>query len=318
MTGGAAELAVRATQHLTIQNCMQHFTEEEVRALLPMRACIDQMRRAFEELCAGRAVNQARRRLILKTGSVLHQMAGSFRNYFATKIYSSNLKHGGLHQMFVLLYDAETGKPLAFMEANHLSLIRTGAATGYAAEILSDPKADVLAVIGSGYQARTQVEAVRTVRPIREVRVWSRTPENARKFAAGIGGRAMESAEAAVRGAPIVVTITSSKDPVLESGWIRPGAFIAAAGSNAATRRELPADLLGRAGLVCVDNLEQARIEAGDFLIPNHWDGVIELKDVTPGYDPGRVAVFKSLGIAVEDAAAAAYVYEQRNPAARS
>jgi len=206
--------------------------------------------------------------MILKTGSVLHQMAGSFGNYFATKIYSSNLKHGGLHQMFVVLYDAETGKPLAFMEANNLSLIRTGAATGYAADLLADPKADVLAIIGSGYQARTQVEAVRAVRPIREVRVWSRTPENARRFAEQVGGRAMESAEAAVRGAPIVVTITTAKDPVLEADWVSPGAFVAAAGSNAATRRELPADLLSRAGLVAVDNLEQARIEAGDFLIP--------------------------------------------------
>lgn len=293
---------------------MQHFTEEEVRALLPMRAAIDQMRLAFEELRAGRAINQPRRRLILKTGSVLHQMAGSFGNYFATKIYSSNLKHGGLHQMFVLLYDAETAKPLAFFEANNLSLIRTGAATGYAAELLSNPEAEVMAIIGSGYQARTQVEAVRTVRPIREVRVWSRTPENARRFADAIGGRAMESAEAAVRGAPIIVTITTSRDPVLEADWVAPGAFVAAAGSNAATRRELPGDLLKRAGLVCVDNLEQARIEAGDFLIPNHWEGVIELKDAAAGFDPGRITVFKSLGIAVEDAAAAAYVYERRNP----
>ena len=88
---------------------MQHFTEDEVLKLLPMRACVDQMRLAFEELLAGRPVNQPRRRLILKTGSVLHQMAGSYGNYFATKIYSSNLKHGGLHQMFVILYDAETG-----------------------------------------------------------------------------------------------------------------------------------------------------------------------------------------------------------------
>jgi len=238
-------------------------------------------------------------------------MAGSYRNYFATKIYSSNLKHGGLHQMFVLLYDAETGRPLAFMEANNLSIIRTGAATGYAADLLADPQADVMAVIGSGYQARTQVEAVRSVRPIKEVRVWSRTPENARRFAEQIGGRAMESAEAAVRGAPIVVTITTSKDPVFEAAWVAPGAFVCGAGSNAAARRELPAELLTRAGLVVVDNLEQAKIEAGDLLIPNHWDGVVELKEVTKNYVPGRITVFKSIGIGVEDAAAAAYVFEQ-------
>ena len=290
---------------------MRHFTEEEILKLLPMRACVDQMRLAFEEIRAGRPVNQPRRRLILKTGSVLHQMAGSYGNYFATKIYSSNLRHGGLHQMFVLLYDAETGKPLAFMEANNLSLIRTGAATGYAADLLADPEASVMAVVGSGYQARTQVEAVRAVRPIKEVRVWSRTPENARKFAEQIGGRAMESAEAAVRGAPIIVTITTAKDPVLEADWVAPGAFVAAAGSNAATRRELPVELLQRAGLVAVDNLEQAKIEAGDFIIPGFWEGIVELKDVSRGHDPGRITVFKSLGIAVEDAAAAAYVWER-------
>jgi ornithine cyclodeaminase/alanine dehydrogenase-like protein (mu-crystallin family) len=141
--------------------------------------------------------------------------------------------------------------------------------------------------------------------------VWSRTPENARSFAEQIGGRAMESAEAAVRDVPIVVTITTSKDPVFEAEWIAPGAFVAGAGSNSATRRELPAELFTRAGLVVVDNLEQAKIEAGDLLIPNHWDGVVELKDVTPGYVPGRITVFKSIGIGVEDAAAAAYVFEQ-------
>jgi len=294
---------------------MQHFTEDQILKLLPMPACIDQMRLAFEELRAGNPVNQPRRRMILKTGSVLHQMAGSYRGYFATKIYSSNLKHGGLHQMFVILYDAETGKPLAFMEANNLSLIRTGAATGYAADLLADPKADVLAVIGSGYQARTQVDAIRAVRPIREVRVWSRKPENARKFAEAIGGRATDSAESAVRGAPIVVTITTAKDPVLEASWVEPGAFVAAAGSNAPARRELPADLLTRAGLVAVDNLEQAKIEAGDLIIPNHWDGVVELKDVTREFVPGRITVFKSIGLGVEDAAAAAYVYEHSNRA---
>lgn len=290
---------------------MQNFTENDVLNLLSMPACVEQMRLAFEELRAGRPVNQPRRRMILKTGSVLHQMAGSYRNYFATKIYSSNLKHGGLHQMFVILYDAETGKPLAFMEANNLSLIRTGAATGYAADLLADPNADTLAVIGSGYQARPQVDAIRAVRKIREVRVWSRTPENARKFAADIGGKAADSAEAAVRGASIVVTITTAKDPVLEAAWVSPGAFVAAAGSNAPARRELPADLLTRAGLVTVDNLEQAKIEAGDLIIPNHWDGVVELKDVNREFIPGRITVFKSIGIGVEDAAAASYIFEK-------
>jgi ornithine cyclodeaminase/alanine dehydrogenase-like protein (mu-crystallin family) len=294
---------------------MLRITESDVTRLLPMRACIDQMRLAFDAIRAGKTLNQPRRRLILPTGSVLHQMAGSWGNYFATKIYSSNIRHGGLHEMFVLLYDAETGKPLAFIEALQLSLIRTGAASGYAAELLSNPQSEILAIIGSGAQARTQVEAIRAVRPIKEVRVWSRNPDNARKFAADLNCTPTESAEAAVRGAHIVVTATTAKEPLIVADWIEPGTFIAAMGSNIATRRELPADLVKNAGLIAVDDMEQARIEAGDLLLAysgtEHWKNVEELQNVTPGYDPSRITIFESLGIAVEDAAAAAFVYEQ-------
>jgi ornithine cyclodeaminase/alanine dehydrogenase-like protein (mu-crystallin family) len=292
-----------------------HISEADVLRLLPMRDCINQMRRAFESIRAGRTLNQPRRRLILPTGSVLHQMAGAWENYFATKIYSSNMRYGGLHDMHVLLYDAETGKPLAFIEAKNLSLIRTGAASGYAAELLSNPAAEILAVIGSGSQARTQVEAIRAVRPIREVRVWSRNPDNAQSFAQELGCTAVESAEAAVRGANIVVTATTAKDPVIGADWVAPGTFIAAMGSNIANRRELPTDLVKNAGLIVIDDLEQARIEAGDLLLAyrgtEHWKNVVELQDAPAGYDPTRVTVFESLGIAVEDAAAAAFVYEK-------
>jgi alanine dehydrogenase len=294
---------------------MVRIMESDVARLLSMRACIDQMRLAFEAIRDGKTINQPRRRLILPTGSVLHQMAGSWDKYFATKIYSSNVRHGGLHEMFVLLYDAETGKPLAFIEALQLSLIRTGAASGYAAERLAHPEAEILGVIGSGAQARTQVEAMRAARPIREVRVWSRNSENARKFAAELGCVAVETAEQAVRGADIVVTATTAKDPVLAAEWVAPGTFIAAMGSNVANRRELPGDLIKSAGLIAVDNMEQARIEAGDLLLAydgtEQWKNVEELQNVPAGYDPSRITIFESLGIAVEDAAAAAYVYER-------
>ena len=279
-----------------------------------MRACIDQMRFAFDAIREGKTLNQPRRRLILPTGSVLHQMAGSWGNYFATKIYSSNIRHGGLHEMVVLLYDAETGKPLAYIEALHLSLIRTGAASGYAAQLLANPDSSTMAIIGSGMQARTQVQAMRAALPIHEVRVWSRNPDNAKKFADELDCRLMDTAEEAVRGAQVVVTATTAKDPVIASNWIEPGTFIAAMGSNIANRRELPADLVKSAGLIAVDDMEQARIEAGDLLLAyggtEHWHNVQELQDVTPGYDPARITVFESLGIAVEDAAAAALVYE--------
>ncbi len=289
---------------------MLYLNEEEVKQLLPMAACIDMMRRAFDEMRAGRTRNQPRRRLILDTGTVLHQMAGSCGKYFVAKIYSSNRKYGVL-QMSNLLYDAETGKPLAYIEATNLGMIRTGAASGYATDLLAAPEASVVGMIGSGYQARGQVEAMRAVRPIKEIRVWSRNVENARRFAEEFGCRAVESAEAAVRDAPIVVTATSSKDPVLESAWIKPGTVINAMGSNVASRREIPADLMHSAGRVVVDDLEQARIEAGDIILADSWANVVELKDVQRGHDPAHVTIFESLGIAVEDAAAAGYVYEQ-------
>lgn len=274
-----------------------------------MAACIDMMRQAFQEMRAGRTRNHPRRRLILDTGSVLHQMAGSCGKYFVAKIYSSNRKYG-LLQMINILYDAETGKPLAYLEANNLGLIRTGAASGYATDLLADPKASVVGLIGSGYQARGQVEAMRAVRPIKEIRVWSRKRENAESFAKEFDCIVAESAEAAVRDAPIVVTATSSKDPVIESAWIKPGTMINAMGSNVANRREIPAELM-RAGRVVVDDLEQAKIEAGDIILANSWTNVVELKNVDRGYDPSTVTIFESLGIAVEDAAAAGYVYEQ-------
>ncbi len=293
---------------------MLYLTEAEVRQLLPMEECIRTMRAAFEALREGSAQNQPRRRLILKTGSALHSMAGAYGGYFGTKFYSTNPKHGA-HFLFAL-YDAATAEPLALMEANHLGQIRTGAASGYATALMANPVADTLGIIGSGFQARAQVEAIRAVRKIREVRVWSRDPERVRRFAAATNATAAESAEAAVRGASIVVTATNSKEPVLEAGWIAKGTHINAMGSNGASRRELPADLVRGADIVAVDSLEQARIEAGDLIhsedgLGGSWENVVELKDVPAGYDPGRISIFKSLGIGVEDVAAGAYVYEQ-------
>jgi alanine dehydrogenase len=288
---------------------MLYLTESDVQRLLPMNECIRLMRSTFEALRDGSAQNQARRRLVLKTGSVLHSLAGASGDYFGTKFYSTNPMHGA-HFLFAL-YDAATAKPLALMEANHLGQIRTGAASGYATDLMANPRAEVLGVIGSGFQARTQVEAIRAVRQIRGVRVWSRNPQKVRKFAEDVGATASDSAEAAVRGADIVVTATNAKDPLLEAGWIARGTHVNAMGSNIASRRELPADLVRGADLVAVDSVEQAKIEAGDLLLADSWANVVELKDVRPGYDPERITIFKSIGLGVEDVAAGSFVYEQ-------
>ena len=264
---------------------------------------------AFEALAQGRAQNQPRRRLILESGSVLHSMAGAVGNYFGTKFYSTNPRYGA--HFYFFLYDAKTARPLAQMEANYLGQIRTGAASGYATDLLANPRAKTLAIIGSGFQARTQLGAVRAVRPIQTVRVWSRSEEKRRAFAQECSVTAVDTAEEAVRGADIVITATNSKDPVLENAWISDGTLVNAMGSNIANRRELPGDLVERAGLVAVDSLEQAKIEAGDLILANAWQHVVELQDIKPHYDPKRVTIFKSIGIGVEDVAAAAFIYER-------
>jgi ornithine cyclodeaminase/alanine dehydrogenase-like protein (mu-crystallin family) len=291
---------------------MLYLTEADVRLLLPMPEAINMMRLAFEALSKGDAQNQPRRRLVLPTGSVLHSMAGAYGEYFGTKFYSTNPKHGA-HFLFVL-YDSKTANPLALVEANYLGQIRTGAASGYATDLMANPEAKVLGIIGSGYQARSQLEAMRSARPsISEVRVWSRDREKRKIFADELTAKAKETPEEVVRGADIVVTATNAKDPVIEHAWIEPGMHINAMGSNVGSRRELPEELVRRADTVAVDSIEQAKIEAGDLLLANHWSNVVELKDVRKSYNPEHITIFESLGLGVEDVAAAGFVYEAAN-----
>ena len=291
---------------------MLQITEEQVRKLLPMSDCVRLMREVFKELRAGAALNQPRRRLTLPTGSTLHSMAGAWGKYFGTKIYSANPKFGAYFSF--LLFDAETARPLAQFEANYLGQIRTGAASGFATDILAAPDASTLAIIGSGFQAQAQIQAIQTVRTIKEVRVWSRDATKRDEFARLTGATACATAEHALRGADIVATATSAKDPVLQSEWIADGTHINAMGSNQARRRELPSDLVARATLIAVDSIEQAKIEAGDLLLaPVDWADprIVELAnlDARPAGSP--VTIFKSIGLGVEDVAAAAFVYEQ-------
>jgi alanine dehydrogenase len=291
---------------------MLQITEEQVRKLLPMRECIRLMREVFHDLRTGAAQNHPRRRLTLPTGSTLHSLAGSWGKYFGTKIYSSNPKVGA--NFFFLLFDAETARPLAQFEANYLGQIRTGAASGYATDILAAPGPATLAIIGSGFQARAQFEAIREVRAIKEVRVWSRNAAKRDEFAQQIGATAFATAQEALHDANIVATATSSKDPVLASEWIADGAHINAMGSNMAQRRELPSDLIARAQLIAVDSIEQAKIEAGDLLLaPVDWADprIVELSKIDARPTGASLTIFKSLGLGVEDVAAAAFVYEQ-------
>jgi alanine dehydrogenase len=303
-----------------------YLSEEDVVACLSMPKAIELVESAFQQLAAGTAINHPRRRIVLPTGSVLHYMAAGTSQYFGIKVYSANAK-SGVHFEF-LLYRSDDGMPLATIEANRLGQIRTGAATGVATKFLAREDATVVGVIGSGFQAETQLEAVAAVRRLTEVRVWSRHADKRETFAARMSARLgilvlpVDTARECVDSADIVVTMTASKTPVLESAWIAPGTHINAAGSNWANRRELPTDLvIGRASLVAVDSVEVGAIESGDLIIAQHEKGAaslpaVEMSGIIAGKHPGRtsatdITVFKSNGLAVEDVVAAGWVYEE-------
>jgi alanine dehydrogenase len=303
-----------------------YLSEQDVLSILTMPKAIELVDGAFRGLADGTAVNHPRRRVVLPTGSVLHYMAAGMPRYFGVKVYSTNPKSGAHFE--VLLYRSEDGMPLATLEANHLGQIRTGAASGVATKYMAREDAKVAGIIGSGFQAQTQLEAIANARNLTEVRVWSRKPEKREAFARdcsakfGLAVRATETVRECVEAADIVVTATSSREPVIESAWIAPGTHVNGTGSNWADRRELPAELIfGRAAIVAVDSIEGARMESGDLLIPLHdspatpFPGV-ELSEIVAGLRPGRVnaaqiTVFKSNGLAVEDVAVAGYIYEE-------
>jgi alanine dehydrogenase len=306
-----------------------YISEGQVVAGLPMAKAVELVEDAFRQLAEGTAINHPRRRVILPTGSILHYMAGATPGFFGIKVYSTNPKSGAHFE--VLLYRSEDGMPLATFEANRLGQIRTGAASAVATKYMAREDASVAGIIGSGFQAETQLEAISNVRKLSEVRVWSRKPERREAFARrcserlGLNVRAVESAEACVHSADIVVTVTSTIEPVLRSEWISPGTHINAAGSNWPHRRELDSALiLNRGSLVAVDSVEVGRIESGDLLIPMQETGITELPacelaDIVAGKRPGRtdasqITIFKSNGLAVEDIAVAGYLYGALTP----
>jgi ornithine cyclodeaminase/alanine dehydrogenase-like protein (mu-crystallin family) len=301
---------------------MLYLNEDDVRRFLPMGDCIHLMKEAFDQLASGDAVNHPRRRLVLGNKAALHYMAGGTPRYFGAKVYSSHPRHGA--RFCFLLYRTEDGAPLAYLDANYLGQIRTGAATGFATKLMARPESRTVCIIGSGFQARTQLEAVAAALNIESARVWSRSSEKREAFAKecaaafNLNVRACDTAEEAVRGADILVTATNSPEPVVDSAWIQPGCHINAVGSNHPRRRELPADLVRRASLIAVDSREQSLMESGDLLLSLEeadWQRVVELQDVAQGRfsrsSSDQITLFKSNGLAVEDVVAAGLVYER-------
>ncbi|MFO7245699.1 MAG: ornithine cyclodeaminase family protein [Thermaerobacter sp.] len=246
----------------------------------------------------------------------------------ALSVYGDNPARGLPAIMgVVLVFDAVDGRPLAVMDAARLTGLRTGAASGVSSQVLARPDSRVLAVIGAGAQAPFQVDAVLAVRPIEEVRLYSRTRSRAEALAAQVRQRrpdlrvvVTDSAGAAVREADIICTATNAVEPVLADADVKPGTHVSAVGSFTPAMRELPADLLARAGRVYVDQREAALEEAGEVIHALQAgvlaeDALIELGAVLAGEaegrrDPEEVTVFKSSGLAAQDLYAAARALE--------
>jgi ornithine cyclodeaminase/alanine dehydrogenase-like protein (mu-crystallin family) len=219
------------------------------------------------------------------------------------------------HQGIIVVLRATTGEPVAVLDGRLITEMRTAAVTAAATELLADPDASVLAILGSGVQARAHWKALRLVRQFREVRIWSRNPAHAQALAQEIGGTAT-SAEVAVRDADVVVTVTNSPQPILRGAWLKPGVLVNAVGAVGTANREL--DDVAMQGTVVVDSREAALVESGDILLAGATV-YAELGEILAGKKSRPAAVitvFKSLGIAVEDLAAARLVMECIRPGA--
>ena len=300
--------------------------EADVRQVVDMDSVIGAVESSMRELGEGTSQNEPRRRAFAP-GGLLNVMFASYAGGGLTGLKAYTVAGGKVR--FLVAAFALDGSLEALIEADHMGAYRTGAATAVAAKALR-PRAPVtVAIIGTGYQASTQVLALSRVCEIRELRAFGRDPKRRTQFAqdrqAQLGLRAIAapSAEAAVRGADIVVTMTTSAEPVLEADWVEPHALVIAAGSNFPNRTEIPLDLVARATSVVVDQRATAQLESGDLIQAQaaglfDWDRATELGSVLAGKwrlpEPAGITLFESHGLALWDLAAASVVL----PAARS
>jgi len=296
-----------------------YLSESDVDGLLTPEDALAAVEGSFRRLAEGVVENVPRRRLRLDGGALaVMSAADAGLGVCGVKTYAAG--RGGA-SFVVVLFDSATDEMLAVIEADRLGQLRTGAASGVAAKHLARGDATTLGVIGAGLQAEMQVRAIRAALPaIEEVVVWSRTPERRAAFAASVGAEVADGAQEAAA-QDVVVTITSSKDPVLRGDWLQAGSLVCAAGANRPQARELDNAVLQRAAFVCCDSIEDARIESGDLIEPVQqgvldWLEVHELSEVVAGQVQGRqsdddIVVFKSNGIAAWDIAIGALAVER-------
>jgi alanine dehydrogenase len=299
-------------------------TEEDVRRLLTMDMALEAVEQGLRKLALDEAMNTPRAR-VQTDHAMLHIMSAAAKTLgiMGAKLYSTSRKSGA--RFLLPLFDGKTGALLCLMQADYLGQVRTGAATGIATRYMARPDATEVGLFGSGKQARTQIQAVCRVRHIRQVQVYSPNEEHRRTFAAQMSELCQTEVvpvsrpEMAAEKKDIIITATTSREPVLTGHWIAEGTHINAIGSNFLGKAELDSVTVRRCAVIAVDSKEQARLEAGDFQQPLEegflrWTDVRELGQIIVGRYPGRkhpqdLTLFKSLGIAIEDVVVAGQVY---------
>lgn len=302
-----------------------YLRENDIARLLPMADAIDAVEAVFRRQGEGGTINIPRSRVHMP-GGVLHVMSGGVTDLGMMGLKTYATCRGGA-RFVVLLFSTDAGELLTIIEADQLGQIRTGAASGVATKHMARQDAAVVGVIGTGWQARSQLAAVCAVRNIERVVAYSRDEQRRKQFcdemttALNVPVAPVATAEEAARGIDVIITITNAREPVLYGAWISPGTHINAAGSNALIRSEIDVDVVKKATLITVDAKDQAKLECGDLLGPIergviHWGQVRELGEVVAGRLPGRrsdedITLFESQGLAIEDVAVAALVYER-------
>jgi ornithine cyclodeaminase/alanine dehydrogenase-like protein (mu-crystallin family) len=298
-------------------------TEADVRRVLTMPMALEAVEDGLRRLALDEAENVPRSRC--RTDHVmLHVMSAAVKGvgYLGYKVYTTTRGGARFH---IGLFDGRTGELLALIEADYLGQVRTGAASGVATKYLAKPDAAAVGVYGAGKQARTQVQAVCAVRPVKRVSVHSRSEENRCRFAeemsraCGVEVVPVDRPELAAQHQDVIITATNATEPILRGEWVEDGAHLNVIGSNFLSKSEVDVATVRRANLVVVDSKEQAKIEAGDLSRAVdagalHWSAVAELGSVLVAKARGRggpadVTLFKSVGLAVEDVATAARVY---------
>ena len=315
-----------APTRLLMTNSPLWLTDSDVERMLSVEEAAQAVEAALKQQAAGVATNMPRGHTIAGPGVMLAHMTAALHEQvvFGFKVYSIV---DGSYRFFVLLYGMETGDLLAVFEAAALGRMRTGGASGVSAKYMAREDSTQVGILGSGFQAGAQLQAICNARPIERVRVYSRNPENRNDFARrmsdalGIEVVAVNEPREVVESADILVTITNSRTPVFDGEWLRPGTHICAVGGANEYVTELDDTTIQRADIIAVDSIAQARIECGELLMPASrglllWERLSELHEVVGGAKPGRrseddITLFKSLGMAMWDIAAAKAVYDK-------